>query len=257
MKKAKILLLFLLILGIAGCGAQKDEDDLFLESEEETTEATAQDQTDEKQTSIDDVLALTAIKNYCYINNPDLKSIEDSGKAPVYWNISSSDDSEIVVMFRSYTGAQIRYYIDRATGDTYVTEFVPGITEAEEKTDESFNLKDYADGEIVNVYEVTDLNASEDGSEGEEPAEDQFATIVRYFEMADGTWRTKFHSYQYRLEITGRVDGMDKDNTLVFLSNIEDIPFDQAVKAAGMSSTYELNNEDAFDPKDAVLVAIK
>lgn len=43
----------------------------------------------------------------------------------------------------SYTAAQIRYYIDRNTGDTYVTEFVPGMTDGEGKTDEQFNVKDY------------------------------------------------------------------------------------------------------------------
>ena len=59
------------------------------------------------------------------------------------WEIASSNDKEIVVLFRSYTGAQVRYYINPVSGDTYVTEFVPGITEDEERTDESFNVKDY------------------------------------------------------------------------------------------------------------------
>lgn len=44
-----------------------------------------------------------------------------------------------------------------------------------------------------------------------------------------------------------------KDSTFIYLSNIEDISFDQAWKAAGLSS----NMDDYFDEKDAVLVAIK
>ncbi len=89
---------------------------------------------------ITDEQALSAIKEYCYINNPDLESIENNGEYPVYWEIESGDDSGIVVLFRSYTGAEIRYYIDPVTGETYVTEFVPGITSEEERTDETFNV---------------------------------------------------------------------------------------------------------------------
>jgi hypothetical protein len=92
---------------------------------------------------ISDDQAITAIKNYCHISNPDLENIEKEGEYPVYWEVQSSDENEIVVLFRSYTGAQIRYYIDPVSGDTYVTEFVPGITSEEEKTDEELNVKDY------------------------------------------------------------------------------------------------------------------
>ena len=89
--------------------------------------------------------ALSAVKKYCYSSNPDLEEIVDNGEYPVYWEISSSDEREIVVLFRSYTGAIVRYYIDRASGETYATEFVPGISSGEERTDESINVRDYLD----------------------------------------------------------------------------------------------------------------
>ncbi|WP_026513366.1 hypothetical protein [Butyrivibrio sp. LB2008] len=92
---------------------------------------------------ITDDQALLAIKNYCYENFPDLKDMVDSDKYTIYWYIESSDEKEIVVVYRSYTAALVRYYIDRATGATYVTEFAPGITEEEERTDESFSVGDY------------------------------------------------------------------------------------------------------------------
>lgn len=92
---------------------------------------------------LSDEQALSAIRRYSYNNNPELESIVNAGDYPVYWDISSSDEHEVVVLFRSYTGAQIRYYIDRITGDTYVTEFVPGISSEEERTDESLNVRDY------------------------------------------------------------------------------------------------------------------
>ena len=90
-----------------------------------------------------DKQAIAAIERYCRMSNPDLEKAANSGEYPVYWEIAWSDDQQIVVLFRSYTGAQIRYYIDPVSGNTHVTEFVPGITEKEEPTDESFNVRDY------------------------------------------------------------------------------------------------------------------
>ena len=87
--------------------------------------------------------ALSAVKNYCYKNNPDLEEMIKSNNYTINWEIQSSDDKEIVILYRSYTSALVRYYIDPVTGDTYVTEFMPGITESEQKTDEHFNIKDY------------------------------------------------------------------------------------------------------------------
>ena len=88
--------------------------------------------------------ALSAIRNYCFAVNPDLEELVKSGEYPVYWELASSDAQEIVVLFRSYTGVLTRYYIDRSTGETYVTEFVPGITPEEARTEESLNVWDYA-----------------------------------------------------------------------------------------------------------------
>ena len=92
-----------------------------------------------------DELALSAIQNYCLRENPDLESIVNAGEYQTYWEIESSDMQQIVVLFRSYTGALVRYYIERATGYTYVTEFVPGVTPEEQRTEESFNIWDQVD----------------------------------------------------------------------------------------------------------------
>ena len=86
---------------------------------------------------------LSAVKNYCYKNNPDLEEMVKSGNYTINWEIQSSNDKEIVILYRSYTSALVRYYINPVTGDTYVTEFMPGITDSEQKTDEHFNIKDY------------------------------------------------------------------------------------------------------------------
>ncbi|MCR4691989.1 MAG: hypothetical protein K5739_11650 [Lachnospiraceae bacterium] len=123
---------------------QQGEQEEKKEQEEQAQQGeTAQQEEQVQQEQIDDASALDAIRNYCYEQNPDLKEMEASGEYTIFWDIESSDEKQIVVLFRSYTAAQIRYYIDRASGDTYVTEFVPGITEEEEKTEESFQIRDY------------------------------------------------------------------------------------------------------------------
>ena len=95
------------------------------------------------ESMLSDEQALKAIRNYCIAVNPDLESLADTEEFPTYWELASSDEHEVVVLFRSYTGALVRYYIDRSTGDTYVTEFVPGITPEEVRTEESLNVRQY------------------------------------------------------------------------------------------------------------------
>ena len=71
-----------------------------------------------------------------------------------------------------------------------------------------------------------------------------------YCEMTDGTWMCDDQSYKYRLEINGRMPNAAADSSFVYLSNIEEITFDRAYKAAGISS----NADDYFSPEEAVLV---
>ena len=155
-----VLLLFALMTVLCSCGSKKDAeepagpvtDDVIADTEESITDNAAADTEEpveppeadaETVPDLTDEQALSAVKNYCYEKNPDLEEIVKAGEYPVYWDVSSSDEQEIVILFRSYTGAQNRYYIDRSSGDTYVTEFVPGITDEEQKTDESFNIRDH------------------------------------------------------------------------------------------------------------------
>ena len=98
---------------------------------------------------------------------------------------------------------------------------------------------------VVRTYEKTD---SKEAFENTEPV-----IMVKHYEMSDGTWRTDTHTYKYRLEITGRMNGAAKDRTFVFLSNLEDITFGQAWKASGLSS----NTADYFEEEEAELVAVK
>lgn len=71
--------------------------------------------------------------------------------------------------------------------------------------------------------------------------------------MSDGTWKTDGHTYQHKLVISGRLNNAVRDITYTILSNVENITFEQAWKASGLSS----NIEDYFKIEDAVFVAVK
>ena len=109
----------------------------------ENTEYTKVEQSESKTDALTENQALDAIKNYCFNNNPNLKSMVDSGEYNIYWSVTTNDTNEIVVLYNSYTAAQMRYYIDPISGETYVTEWVKGILDEEQRTEESFNVRDY------------------------------------------------------------------------------------------------------------------
>ena len=87
--------------------------------------------------------ALAAVKRYCMSQNPDLEEIVKAGEHEVFWQISEHSEEQIVILFHSYTGADVRYYIDPVSGEAYVTEFVSGVTAEEQRTDETLNVWDY------------------------------------------------------------------------------------------------------------------
>lgn len=89
--------------------------------------------------------ALAAVERCCRLANPDLDRIVSSGEYPVSWEVSESSAEQIVVLFRSYTGAEVRYSIDPVSGDARVTELVPAVSPEEQQTDEQINVRDYLD----------------------------------------------------------------------------------------------------------------
>ncbi len=150
-KTAKIIVFALaaalLLTALCGCGSKKPKEGAGMldgEGSEKKPPAEPQTPAEPRQLSkITDEQAVPAVKNYCYISNPDLKGVADAGEYPVYWYVESGDEDKVVVLYRSYTGALVRYYIDRSSGDTYATEFVPGVTPEEERVEGSFDLRQY------------------------------------------------------------------------------------------------------------------
>ena len=74
-----------------------------------------------------------------------------------------------------------------------------------------------------------------------------------YSEMSDGSWTCGNYTYKNYLEISGRIPNAIVDTTFVYLSNLEEITFEQAWKDYGFSS----NMNDYFSLEDAVLVDVR
>ena len=101
---------------------------------------------------------------------------------------------------------------------------------------------------VRRTYEQTPLDEIESRTkDGKE------VILIPYEELSDGSWRAQGIVYPFRLELTGRLPHAACDSTYVLLSQSEDISFEQAWKASGLSS----NSEDYFDEEYAIFVAVQ
>lgn len=142
MKRMVLLIVICcMVLGLAACSQESG-----MESKSRTeadNEDTAAADLKEAADGITEDQAYEAVRKYYYTQNPGLEDPSSEGEAQAYWDVSTDENNKIIVLYRSYTGALIRFYIDPETGETYITEQVPGIIDDEQRTDETFNVKDY------------------------------------------------------------------------------------------------------------------
>ncbi len=158
-KNVLISMSLLMVLSIAACGKANDTNN-NIETPEITAEPlvdAAADAEDEYQDPlpaeeddgedapevVTDEQALEAVKNFVLSSNHGVTPEANGEEVTEYYEVESSTGEEIVVLYRSYTASQTRFYIERATGHTEVTELVPGIIDEETSTGESFNIWNY------------------------------------------------------------------------------------------------------------------
>ncbi len=151
-KKLLAMLLSGMILGLTACGnsgngagAVEVEETPIAETVQTETESGEQAaaESEEADAELTEEQALEAVRNYCFQIQPDLKEMVEADEETIYWDVITNEEGQIVVLYRSYTGAQIRYYIDPATGEAYTTELVPGIIDEEQRTEDTLNIRDY------------------------------------------------------------------------------------------------------------------
>ena len=81
--------------------------------------------TKESQSKITAEMALEGVNNYCHSeydwsmakDNPDIMGVQ----------MGEDSDSAYQVVFRSYTGAFVNFYVDKTSGTTRMEEYVPNL----------------------------------------------------------------------------------------------------------------------------------
>ena len=121
-------------------------------SADDNSEVNSGETSDNTMDVISEEQAYTAVINYCKATDPEFSEESNAEEHTEYWDVSTNEDGVIVVLYRSYTSAQIRYYIQPVTGEAYVTELVPGIIDEEQETGETFNARDYLVGHRSEEY---------------------------------------------------------------------------------------------------------
>ncbi len=81
--------------------------------------------TKESQSKITAEMALEGVNNYCHSeydwsmakDNPDIMGVQ----------MGEDSDSAYQVVFRSYTGAFVNFYVDKTSGTTRMEEYAPNL----------------------------------------------------------------------------------------------------------------------------------
>lgn len=148
---------------------------------------------------------------------------------------------------KSVLGAQLDQTVKAKLGVPVESDNILEI-DIDKGTYEITRIKDKTDGtidtEIIERGSLSDFLQYRSIRKG---------NIKTYYQMTDGTWFCDGYSYQYRLDIKGRLHNAACDSEYVYLSNIPEISFEQAWKASGLSS----DTNDYFKTQEAVLVEMK
>lgn len=82
------------------------------------------------QTPITEEMAYEGVNNYCHSVYD--WSIAEEDPSIMYVRSGEETDMEYQVIFRSYTGAFVYFYVDKASGVTRIVEYVPTLDVEEE-----------------------------------------------------------------------------------------------------------------------------
>ena len=84
-------------------------------------------------------MALEGVSNYCH-KEYDWSAAKDNPDI-MYVQMGEETDSTYQVVFRSYTGAFVHFYVDKVSGTTKMVEKVPSLNIEEQAG--TINLFDY------------------------------------------------------------------------------------------------------------------
>lgn len=133
MKKLAFVFILMIWVGaiVTACGTKNDTTDDPFTSDDISTEVL--------QNGISKEMAYEGIKNYCH-SMYDWSMAEDNPDI-MYLEMGEELESEYQVIFRSYTGSFVYFYVDKLSGVTRLIEYVPSLDIQEEAG--TINLYDY------------------------------------------------------------------------------------------------------------------
>ena len=70
-------------------------------------------------------MAYEGVNNYCHSEYD--WSIAEENPSIMYVEMGEETESEYHVIFRSYTGSFVNFYVDKSTGITRMVDYVPGL----------------------------------------------------------------------------------------------------------------------------------
>jgi hypothetical protein len=70
-------------------------------------------------------MAYEGISNYCHSTYD--WSVAEENPSIMYVEMGEETDSAYLVLFRSYTGAFVNFYVDKTSGTTRMVEYVPTL----------------------------------------------------------------------------------------------------------------------------------
>lgn len=70
-------------------------------------------------------MAYEGVNNYCHSAYD--WSVDENDASIMYVEMGEETDSAYHVVFRSYTGAMVNFYVDKASGITRMEEYVPAL----------------------------------------------------------------------------------------------------------------------------------
>ena len=147
MKKLFIVFLLVFMMSglVLGCGAKEEASVETTTSNEAETTTSNDVEKEESQKGISEEMAYNGVNNYCHSEYD--WSVSEENPEIMYVKIGEETDTEYQVIFRSYTGSFVYFYVDKLSGTTRMVEYVPEL-EIEEEAG-TLNLYDYlkTDGE--------------------------------------------------------------------------------------------------------------
>ena len=123
MKKLVFVFILVIVMGAVfqGCETRNEIADPPYTSGDSVTDGT----TESAPAGITKEMAYNGVNNYCH-SVYDWSVAEDNPDI-MYVTMGEETESEYQVIFRSYTGSFVYFYVDKVSGTTRLIEYVPNL----------------------------------------------------------------------------------------------------------------------------------